>query len=574
MERLRMTVVLAAVMLVSAMGRDCVAETPPQPRTYEVEEFAGWTVYAFDNASGFAFCVASAAAQDGIELIFSVDGDDNWRLALRNDDWSLSEGDTYDLRYAIDDAAPVVATGDAPGASMMRLELGGSETVEPFKRGKQLSVIAAKRTFRFDLAGSTRALGAARDCMARHTKGDRKSASEDPFATETSSNRTKKIEQRMIGGWTFDAMENTDGSDALCSITRSSDEGVQLLVTAMRSTHIWAIALDGRSQRWGLHKNQSYSVSYAIDDGAPVPASALAIAASTLVIPLGKTFDATDPLRGGGKIAVRAAAGTFSFTLDDSAAALDALSDCANRYLGFADAKSSDPKPAATKPTDVAAVEQSDATPDPLEAAVDQLLAIAGQLRMTRVVFANDPSAEGELRERLLRALRPLSEDSRQDKARAEIQVFLYERVATAMKTAPSDVLAKMVRFDRDIVRQLASEPEHCATFFKASGQGDFSFLSTSQRTAQGEIYADIVEAAILRPTAAVVNEDQAGRWLVQAYADQGFPVEDMSKLAEVSTLTDGQVCSVANEYMAAVASLGEERIGLLYRFIARDGGF
>jgi hypothetical protein len=143
------------------------------------------------------------------------------------------------------------------------------------------------------------------------------------------------------------------------------------------------------------------------------------------------------------------------------------------------------------------------------------------------------------------------------------------------MKTAPSDVLAKMVRFDRDIIRQLAAEPEHCATFFKASGQGDFSFLSTRQRTAQGEIYADIVEGAIQRPAAAdaVVDQEQAGGWLVQAYADQGFPVEDMAKLAEVSTLPAGEVCRVANEYMAAVASLGEERIGLLYRSMARDGG-
>src|SRR5690349_20149431 len=122
MERLCRTVMLAAAMLASVLGRDCAAETPPQPRTYEVEELGGWTVYAFDDASGFAFCVASAAAQDGIELIFSVDGDDNWRLALRNDSWNLHQGDTYDLRYAIDDAAPVVATGDAPGASMMRLD--------------------------------------------------------------------------------------------------------------------------------------------------------------------------------------------------------------------------------------------------------------------------------------------------------------------------------------------------------------------------------------------------------------------------------------------------------------------
>jgi hypothetical protein len=308
------------------------ANTSPQPKAYEVEQFGQWSVYAFDNARGFAFCVASKSETNGVELVFSVDPKDNWRLALRNDGWQLREGDTYDLHYAIDDAAPVPVDGDAPGSSMVRLDLGDNGSIEPFKHGAQLRVIAAKSSFQFDLAGSTQALSAAHDCMARHAKADQASASLDPFASEPSrENRT--IEERVIGAWTLEAMESSDGASALCSIKRTNDRNVQMLVTAMREPHLWVIALDGHG--WQLQKSNSYEVLYRIDDRVPVEGTALALSASSMAIALGRTFVATDPLRDGQNIEFRMAQGNFSFELDGISQALDAANACANKYLGF-----------------------------------------------------------------------------------------------------------------------------------------------------------------------------------------------------------------------------------------------
>lgn len=332
---LRIVHVLAVVVLVLLVTRDCFAETPPQPRAYEVEELGQWTVYAFDDDRGFAFCVASAV-QNSITLVFSGTGDGSWRLALRNDAWRLRDGDNYDLQYIIDHEAPVLVTGDAPSTSMVRFDLEGAAALEAFKRGNQLSVIAAKRTFRFNLAGAARALGAAHDCVTRH-RDNSEAAVQDPFSDAPPPSGSRILMRRTIGPWKLEASESTDGGAALCSVSRTNDRDVQIVVSALRNGHLWVVAIDARGQDWQLHQGQTYEIRYALDDQDPVAAHALGMGASSLVTALGKTFAATNPLRSGHKIDFQIAEGKFSFALDGVAEALDATRDCANKYLGFSE---------------------------------------------------------------------------------------------------------------------------------------------------------------------------------------------------------------------------------------------
>src|SRR5262249_37558340 len=156
----------------------------------------------------------------------------------------------------------------------------------------------------------------------------------------------------------------------------------------------------------------------------------------------------------------------------------------------------------------------------------------------------HEPLAEGELRERLRTAVRNVPEEEKASKAMSETQAFLASRVGNAMKTAPSDVLVKKVRHDLEVMDQLRSQPELCAKFFNANGTADFSFLPPDLRLAEGESYADLVEAAAERP---VIGTEYEDRELVSAmeaaYAAHGFPTDDIAKLGTREMLDAGETC-------------------------------
>jgi hypothetical protein len=124
-----------------------------------------------------------------------------------------------------------------------------------------------------------------------------------------------------------------------------------------------------------------------------------------------------------------------------------------------------------------------------------------------------------------------------------------------------------MVQHDRDVLRQLQSQPESCAAYFKANGTGDFSYLPKEMRLAQAEVYADVIEAAMQRPThISPASDEQLVAWMGEAYARLGYPAEDITRLAQLDTLDAGEVCRVAIQFTSAMGSLGDTEATQVYR--------
>lgn len=89
---------------------------------------------------------------------------------------------------------------------------------------------------------------------------------------------------------------------------------------------------------WQLKEGADYDILYAIDDQPPVEVKAHAVIDNSVHIPLGPEFASTDLLRRGNRISIRTAQQIFSFDLSGSARALDAMRNCARRWLGLRDA--------------------------------------------------------------------------------------------------------------------------------------------------------------------------------------------------------------------------------------------
>jgi hypothetical protein len=159
----------------------------------------------------------------------------------------------------------------------------------------------------------------------------------------------KKVEERPVGRWTLTAIVETGTDYAMCLVTSLNDLGEHLNIVVERPKHLWSLAFAGRDVRLRDGVASDFEVTYAIDDNEPRRVQAIPSATGRVFVQLGQDVALMEPVRRGGRIAFETADGTHAFSLAGSSAALDALSDCAMRHLGFTEIKTpSDPASAAS----------------------------------------------------------------------------------------------------------------------------------------------------------------------------------------------------------------------------------
>jgi hypothetical protein len=147
------------------------------------------------------------------------------------------------------------------------------------------------------------------------------------------------MERNQVGDWTLLFAADSSAGSALCNASRVNDQGVVFSIVASQENHAWLLLIGGNNLDLQLKPWSQFELVYAID-GAAVTRKAVATSASRIMILLGNTFASTDPLRHGSRIEIRAGEKVFAFSLAGSARALDAVLDCANQHLDFAEAKS------------------------------------------------------------------------------------------------------------------------------------------------------------------------------------------------------------------------------------------
>lgn len=140
--------------------------------------------YTHTETGEFSHCAASASYKSGITLIFSIDRGLSWALGLSDDDWKLSEGDNYPVRYWVDRGGELTGTATAITTSQVKIPLPGDDRLfARVRRGKLLTVVASNKTMKFGLTSTNRMLSALFKCTKYWREQDL-TPDENPFADE------------------------------------------------------------------------------------------------------------------------------------------------------------------------------------------------------------------------------------------------------------------------------------------------------------------------------------------------------------------------------------------------------
>ena len=95
---------VAIVVLAAYFTRPALANMEPGSQ----KQIGAWHLAAYlDDASGlFSHCSISATYPNGISVIFGFSANVTWRIGWYGNTWSLTPGNTIDLKFGIDASTP------------------------------------------------------------------------------------------------------------------------------------------------------------------------------------------------------------------------------------------------------------------------------------------------------------------------------------------------------------------------------------------------------------------------------------------------------------------------------------
>jgi hypothetical protein len=152
---------LLALALAAMAGVDARAQD--EVGAFQIQ---GWSGGArFDRTrQSFSHCAVSTV-YGGITLSFVLSSDNEFRIEIGADDWTLRPGGDYVATLMIDHRA-IQAIASARSAKQMTVEFGpDDEIIKELRDGQFLRVLAEHIGISFSLAGSSQALQRLRTCV-------------------------------------------------------------------------------------------------------------------------------------------------------------------------------------------------------------------------------------------------------------------------------------------------------------------------------------------------------------------------------------------------------------------------
>jgi hypothetical protein len=122
--------------------------------------------YTKQNTRQFNHCAAAATYNSGIMMFFSVSRSFAWSMGFAHPAWRLTQGQSYDIAFTVDQATPIGARAIAIGPGQVEVPLADStELFQRFRQGYQLRVAAAGQVLAFNLTGTSQVLPALLRCV-------------------------------------------------------------------------------------------------------------------------------------------------------------------------------------------------------------------------------------------------------------------------------------------------------------------------------------------------------------------------------------------------------------------------
>jgi len=114
----------------------------------------------------FSHCGARASYKSGNHLFFIIGKTLDWNIGVANLNWKLTSGESYPVKYRIDQGATTTVNARVRSKVHVSIDLTDSaELFRAFRSGHVLTIEAAGERFTFSLKGSAKALAAARACV-------------------------------------------------------------------------------------------------------------------------------------------------------------------------------------------------------------------------------------------------------------------------------------------------------------------------------------------------------------------------------------------------------------------------
>lgn len=162
MIRFAIAALTAATITVAAPAR---AETL---ETFTVGQWEG-AAFANEESGTFTHCAVLADHDNGFTTGFSMGANGNWALDLIREDWDLEAGEAEELAVRIDQGQARELQGQTAAPKHMRALMPKDDAlIEALRKGRTLFVTRGTETHAFSLAGSSKALAALEECVARH----------------------------------------------------------------------------------------------------------------------------------------------------------------------------------------------------------------------------------------------------------------------------------------------------------------------------------------------------------------------------------------------------------------------
>lgn len=144
--------------------------------------------YTHTKTGDFSHCAASADYKNGVTLVFAIHRDLTWSLGLANDNWKLTEGDTYAVQYQIDRSSIYDGTATVIAPNQVKVPLPGDDALfGRFRRGRMLTIDAANQTMNFSLKHTSKMLGTLFEC-AQYWRHKYQKPKSNPLSGDSSSN--------------------------------------------------------------------------------------------------------------------------------------------------------------------------------------------------------------------------------------------------------------------------------------------------------------------------------------------------------------------------------------------------
>ena len=136
-----------------------------------------WTgaAYADDTTGRFRSCTAIASYKSGIAMIVLVSRAYQWELGFDSKRWDLKKGSKINLEYRIDGGRWYAVTGHIYSRRAVRLPMPANGTlVRQFRRGRVLQLSDGKKSYHFNLTGTSRLMVDLVRCVDKYIAADKR----------------------------------------------------------------------------------------------------------------------------------------------------------------------------------------------------------------------------------------------------------------------------------------------------------------------------------------------------------------------------------------------------------------